>query len=203
MRKAFFRLVAIAVMMTATTTAAAQLMLGVKGGLNLTQLSLNTNDLKTNRNGFFVGPSLMFNLPGLGLGFDAAALYDERDARIGDDPVTDLKQRMITLPVNLRINLAPKAAVGLFVYGGPQFGFSLNKGEKRIDSARQWKFRDSEFSVNVGAGISVLHNVQLSVNYNIVCGKTADITTLDQVVDDVKNHKAKMHAWQITAAIYL
>ena len=203
MRKSICCLVAVFTLMMAPSLARAQLMFGAKGGVNFTQLSLNTDDLKANRTGFFAGPSVLFNLPGLGLGFDAAALYDERDVRIGDDPVTDIKQKMVTFPVNLRINFAPRALVGVFVYAGPQFGFRLNKGEKMLDSTRNWTFGDSEFSVNIGAGLNILYNVHLSVNYNIVCGKTADITTLDQVVDDVKDHQAKMHAWQITAAIYL
>ena len=83
-------------------TALAQFSLGVRGGYNLTKVSLDTKDFKTNRYGFFVGPVAKITLPIVGLGVEAAALYDQRDARIGDDPVTDIKQKSVNFPVHLR-----------------------------------------------------------------------------------------------------
>lgn len=183
-------------------TCMAQLKFGVKGGLNLTKLSLNTNDIKTNRNGFFVGPTLLFQLPVLGLGFDVAALYDQREARIGDDPVTDIKQKSVAVPVNLRLAFAPDSPLSLFVFAGPQFNFNLNDQKKLLDSAREWRFKKSTMSVNVGGGAMLFKHLQLSVDYNIVCGETATINSLQEVADHVKEHKAKAHAWQVALAVY-
>ena len=184
------------------SVAKAQLLLGVKGGLNLTKMSLNTDDIRTNRNGFFIGPTICFNLPVLGLGFDAAALYDERDARIGDDPMVDIKQKTVSVPVNLRLNFAPDSPLSIFVFGGPQFDFNLNGNSKFLDQARTWKFKDSACSVNLGGGVMLLKKLQLSANYNIVCGKTADIVTVQDAVDEMKDYKAKTNAWQFTLALY-
>ena len=182
--------------------AMAQLSLGVRGGYNLTQLSLNTGDIKTNRNGFFVGPAAKITLPVVGLGFEAAALYDQRDARIGDDPVTDIKQKSVNIPVHLRYDFAPDSPLSLFVFAGPQFSFNLNNDRKVLDSAREWRFNKSTTSVNLGVGASVLRNLQLSVNYNIVCGETATINSVQDVIDDVKDHKAKTHAWQLALTVF-
>ena len=181
----------------------AQLRLGIKGGYNMTKLSLKTDDFKTNRSGFFVGPSLVYTMPAIGLGFDVAALYDERDARIGDDPVTDLKQKSMQVPVNLRWAFAPGSPLSLFVYAGPQFGFNIGGKEKMLDAARKWRFKDSLFSVNIGGGVALFKKVHLSVNYNVATGRTADVNSLQGVVDDYKENKAKMHAWQLGLAIYL
>ena len=124
----------IAMVMMFTADAKAQLMFGVKGGYNLTQMSLDKEVLKSsNRNGFFFGPTMAFSLPILGLGVDAAALYDQREARLGDDPYTSLKAKMVTIPVNLRLNFATDGALGIFVFAGPQFGFNLNGKEKTME----------------------------------------------------------------------
>ena len=183
-------------------TGMAQLQFGVRGGYTLTKMSLTSNDIRTNRNGFFVGPALCFTLPVFGLGFDVSALYDQRDARIGDDPVTDIKQKMVDVPINLRFNFAPDAPLSFFVFAGPQFSFNLNDDKKMLDSAREWRFKKSVMSVNVGAGAAIVKNLQLSVNYNIVCGETATINSLNDVVDGVKDHKAKTHAWQFALSVF-
>lgn len=67
----------------ASITASAQIKLGVKGGLNVTSMSMNSEVFDaSNRTGFFIGPTLKFTLPIVGLGVDVAALYDQRDAKI-------------------------------------------------------------------------------------------------------------------------
>ena len=204
MRKTLLTVVAVVLMtILVPSEALAQLRLGVKGGYNMTKLSLNTDDFKANRNGFFIGPSLVFNLPVFGLGFDVAALYDERDARVGDDPVADLNQKSIMVPVNLRFALAPDSPFYLFFFAGPQFGLNIGAKEKMLDAARRWKFKESSFSVNVGGGLALFKKVHLSVNYNIAMGRTADVNSVQDVVDDLKEREAKMHAWQLALAIYL
>ena len=192
----------IAMVMMFAVDAKAQLMFGVKGGYNLTQMSLDKEVLKSsNRNGFFFGPTMAFSLPILGLGVDAAALYDQREARLGDDPYTSLKAKMVTIPVNLRLNFATDGALGIFVFAGPQFGFNLNGKEKIVDAAKTWKFKESNFSVNMGGGITLMRHLQISVNYNVACGKTADVS-VQSVTDEVFENDAKIGAWQIAAAFY-
>ena len=190
-------------LMMVAADAKAQLMFGVKGGWNLTEMSLDKEVLKTsNRNGFFFGPTVAFNLPIMGLGIDAAALYDQREAFLGEDPyTTTLKAKMVTIPVNVRLNFATDGALGFFVFAGPQFGFNLNDKEKVLDTAKTWKFRDSNFSVNMGGGISLMRHLQLSVNYNVACGKTADVS-VQSVADEIFDKEAKIGAWQIAATIY-
>ncbi len=183
-------------------TAMAQFSLGVRGGFNLTKLSVNTSDIKTNRSGFFVGPVAKYTIPVVGLGVEAAALYDQRDARIGDDPVTDIKQKALNVPLHLRYDFAPSSPFSFFLFAGPQFSFNLNNGKKPLDSAREWRFKKSTMSVDLGGGIAIMRNIQLSVNYNIVCGETATINSLKEVVDNVKDHKAKTHAWQLALSVF-
>ena len=201
MRRAILMGIMVVAVMFATD-AKAQLMIGVKGGYNLTDMSLNKEVLNSsNRNGFFIGPSVAFSLPFFGLGIDASALYDQREVRLGDDPYTPVKAKMVTIPVNVRLNFATDGPLGLFVFAGPQFGFNLNGKEKVVDAAKTWKFRDSSFSVNLGGGVTLRRHLQLSVNYNVACGQTADVT-VQSVSDEVLHNKVRIGAWQIAAALY-
>ena len=70
-------LVALFALTLGVVEADAQLKLGVKGGMNLTDMRLNSKLLdRENRRGFFFGPTLKLAIPLLPLGFDIAALYD-------------------------------------------------------------------------------------------------------------------------------
>ncbi|MDY4407691.1 MAG: outer membrane beta-barrel protein, partial [Prevotella sp.] len=62
--------------------ASAQIKFGVKGGLNITDMSFSKDVVNTsNKTGFFIGPTVKFKIPVIGIGFDVAALYDQREAK--------------------------------------------------------------------------------------------------------------------------
>lgn len=62
--------------------AGAQIKFGIKGGLNITDMSFSKDVVKTsNQTGFFIGPTLKIKIPVVGLGVDASALYDQRRLR--------------------------------------------------------------------------------------------------------------------------
>ena len=68
--------IVLAVSLFFANPAQAQIKLGVKGGLNVSNLKLN-NDVydASNRAGFFIGPMVKVTVPITGLSFDVAALY--------------------------------------------------------------------------------------------------------------------------------
>ena len=77
--KKIFGALMIAICIAMAMPAQAQIHFGVKGGLNLSKASFSNvseNFKKDNFTGFFIGPSVKFTLPVVGLGIDAAALYD-------------------------------------------------------------------------------------------------------------------------------
>lgn len=195
------------IMLLLTVTAAnAQVKLGVKGGYNIVDLKITQDVLNTeNRNGFFIGPTLKWEISAFGLGMDLSALYDQREFDVDGDETMKIKQKMLTVPLNLRLTFGSRTSLGAFVYGGPQVAYNLNDKEKYIDQARTWKYKDSHFSVNLGFGVLLFNTFQVSANYNVVCGRTADVTWVsarDAVVDDIESHRARNNAWQLSAAIY-
>lgn len=203
MKKTLVIVFIFAVGLFAAMPADAQIKLGVKGGLNVTSMSLNSEVFDTsNRTGFFFGPTVKFTLPIIGLGVDVSALYDQRDAKLksadGNTAEGTVRQKAIDVPVNLRYGVGLGSLASLYFLAGPQFGFNVGDKDKTVSDVN-WKFKDSNFSVNLGAGLMLLNHLQVSANYNIACGTTGDVKS---VSDATKNYSAKNNAWQIGVAYY-
>lgn len=206
MRKLFAFVVILATACFALT-AEAQIKFGLKGGLNITDMSLSKDVVKTsNQTGFFIGPTLKVKIPIVGLGLDVSALYDQRSSEIKGvydlndrELKQDLKQKSINIPVNLRYDLGLGDLAGIYFAAGPQFGFNLgSKSKKILDSDTEWKLKSSNFSINVGAGVMLLNHLQVGANYNIACGKTGEFKA-----DDVAGAiRGRSNSWQISAAYY-
>lgn len=194
----------LATMMLLTSfTANAQLKFGLKGGLNVTSMSFNKEVFDaSNRTGFFIGPTVKFSLPIGGLGIDAAALYDQRSAQVSDGTYSeDIKQKQIAIPVNLRYNIGLSSLANIFVFAGPQWGINVGDEDFSWKSGSSYSLKKSNFSVNLGAGFTVLSHLQISANYNIACGKTAD-ATWSSVASDITKARSHNNSWQIAAAYY-
>ena len=168
-------------MMMAMPSQAQLVKFGVKGGLNLTKMDMD-HGLVT------------------GLDIDASALYDYRASKLEVydeyNATETLKQQQIAIPVNVRYGFGIGDAARVFAFAGPQFGFVIDK-EQSIKQVADWKLKTSNFSVNVGIGAMVLKHLQATVNYNIACGKTGEITLRDT------GHaisKGKSNSWQLGLA---
>ncbi len=199
----FYYALAFIMGLLSVTPCAAKVKFGVKGGFNMNEINLSEEIIDSkNRNGFFVGPTFKISTP-LFLGFDIAALYDRRDMELGEQS-TKMKQEMVAVPVNLRINLGSERTLGAFVYAGPQVAFLINDRKEVIDEAKEWEFKQSNFSANFGVGVLVGGTLQISANYNVALGKTADLTdsAVSDAFDGLKKHDAKTNAWQLSMAVY-
>ena len=199
--KKFFTLVVL--LATMTVAAQAQVKFGVKGGLNITSMKFDESVVdKSNQAGFFIGPTVKFTLPVVGLGIDAAALYDQRSAKVADET---LKQQSIQIPVNLRYGIGLGSTASIYIFAGPQFGFAIgDKSKNIVDNALEWRLKDSNLSANVGLGLMLLDHLQISANYNIALGTTGEVdvnkalgTTWDTAIG-----KAKANAWQLSVAYF-
>jgi len=195
--KKFLTVVVLFAALMTVVPAKAEVKFGVKGGLNLTSMSLDASAIdKSNQAGFFIGPTFKFTLPIVGLGIDASALYDQRKAKVND---TSLKEQSIQIPVNLRYGIGLGSTASIYFFAGPQFGF--NVGDKDIvTKAGEWTFKSSNLSGNVGAGLMLLGHLQVSVNYNFGLGKTGEFKGAPGSA--ITKENGKMNAWQIAATYY-
>ena len=188
---------------TITVPAQAQVKFGVKGGLNITSMKLDKSVAdKSNQAGFFIGPTVKFTLPVVGLGIDAAALYDQRSAKVLDET---LKQQSIQIPINLRYGIGLGSTASFYIFAGPQFGFAIgDKVTELANDAADWRLKDSNLSANVGLGLMLLNHLQVSANYNIALGTTGEVD-VNNAINTAWNTaigKAKANAWQLSVAYF-
>ena len=197
--------VAVLLMMMAAIPSMAQVKFGVKGGLNVTKMSVSSDVYSAdNNNGFFIGPTVKFTLPIVGLGIDAAALYDQRKGSLVrfDNKSEEVKFKSINVPVNLRWNIGLGSLAGIYLAAGPQFGFALGDFSDAWDSSF-YKKENMNVSINLGAGLSLFKHLELGFTYNIQTKDSYTITedyaggNLGREVTDIKTN-----AWQISAAYY-
>lgn len=212
MKKIFTTAVLAAAMLFSANSAEAQVKFGIKGGLNVTSMSLDSKVLDAeNRAGFFIGPTLKFTLPVVGLGIDASALYDQREAKAkaeveGAEVESNFKTQSVNIPINVRYGFGLGSTASIFLFAGPQFGFNVgDKNQSIFKDMGEWRLKSSTFSVNVGVGAMLLSHLQLSANYNIACGKTGDMTVskaLGETGQVLFSKNGRTNAWQIGLAYY-
>ena len=179
------------------TGAKAQVKLGIKGGIDVSELTFSDDVFKkSNRMGFYVGPIL--KIPLFGLGFDIAALYTRRNGELKGSSDANLdgkykfSDKMVVVPIHVRygINFGEGA---IFALAGPQFGFNLDDEEKSLkDNVASWRSRDSQLSFDIGG--------EVTVNYNIPLGKAGEVRLKD-ATDQVLT-KGTYKTWKISAAYF-
>ena len=178
----------------------AQVSWGIQAGLNMTNVS--TSDLNgsvKSRTGFFVGPTIKFTLPIVGLGIDASALYDQREgkAEVAGQEET-VKSQSIQVPINLRYGFGLGSLAEIFAFAGPQFGFNVGGKQGVFNDMADWTLKSSNFSANIGIGATVAGHLQAKLNYNVALGKTGEFESVSSTVKQVAD--AKFNAWQVSLA---
>jgi hypothetical protein len=202
--KKLFAVVVMAVAMAMPSHA--QMSWGLQAGLNMSNVNTKMEgsvaaaggEAVKSRTGFFVGPTVKFTLPIVGLGLDAAALYDQREGKAGDETV---KSQSIQVPVNVRYGFGLGSLAEVFFFAGPQFGFNIGGGKDY--GAGEWTLKSSNLSANVGIGATVLSKLQAKLNYNFALGKTGEFE-MKNLVSGANETVAssKFNAWQISLAYF-
>lgn len=186
------------------TNAHAQVKFGVKGGLNVTNMSFSKDVFDaSNKTGFFIGPMVKITVPIVGLSFDAAALYDQKEADVKYTGTNNeyfsenVKQKSINIPVNIRYGWGLGSLANVFLFAGPQWGINVGDKNFKWTTGSSYSLKKSNFSVNVGAGVTLASHLQVSANYNIACGKTADASLAKVGETVVKGDRSHNNSWQI------
>ena len=204
MKKILSLVFLVAAMMFATS-ANAQVKFGLKGGLNVTSMSFSEDVFDaSNKTGFFVGPMVKVTVPIVGLSFDAAALYDQKETDIkynveGEFGKTTVRQKSINIPVNVRYGFGLSSLANAFLFAGPKWGINVGDKNFKWNETSSYSLKKSNFSVNVGAGVTLLSHLQISANYNIACGKSADASLVKAAValTNAGKDKSRNNSWQI------
>ena len=205
--KKILSIIAVSVALLAAP-ANAQVKFGVRGGANLVNMKLSGNVVnnlqKDNRAGFYIGPTVKFTVPIVGLSVDASALYDQRSTEVTNESETQsIISRQLAIPVNVRYGWGLGSVADIFLFAGPQVAFNFSKDKRLFNNIADWSWKTSNFSVNVGLGCTILSHVELKANYNIACGKTGEATIFDAATKTVTGTvKSKYNSWQLGMAYY-
>jgi hypothetical protein len=190
-------------MMVSLLPVGAQVSVGLKGGINNTEMAFDSEAFRSdNRLGWFVGPMVTVKLPIIALGFDIAALYDVRHAKINNETI---QQKSIIVPVNGRLTLGFGEEGGIFFSAGPQFGFNVGDDEfywkDKNSYQNTFQLKKSFLSVNIGGGIRFGHHLEVAVTRNVSVTNTAD-ATLKGVLSAVAKDDTKSKSWAFSATYY-
>lgn len=176
---------------TATPANAQSFDFGIVAGLNLSKLKLSGSAKNTvvknlesgNRAGWYVGPKIYLSTA-LGLGFDAAVEYSQRELEIDDGVTTESETyRTLEIPINIRYNIGLGKKAGIYVATGPQFGFAFkNMSWKNVGSGENFDRSNLNTTWNIGAGLRLLNHLEVGIGYNFAIGKVGK-TILGQFVN--------------------
>ncbi len=207
MKKSIFLLIML-FMMGAMFPAKAQVKLGLTAGVNISNLTLNEDVFKTtNQAGYFIGSMVKVGLPLTGFEVAASALYNRQEAKVEKvtgDIETTLKRQEIIIPIHLKYMLGLGDTANIFAFAGPQVGFAIGDKTKSLkEQAACWRLNSSNFSVNMGMGLTFARHFQLTATYNIGLGKTGEITWKTAGDRIKKNADAKSNSWRIGLAYIL
>ena len=189
-------------------TSEAKVRFGVTGGFQLTDMSFNHDALdKHNRMGWFVGPTVKFTLPVVGMGVDVAALYDQRDLK-ADEAL--IKQKSIVIQGSARYGVGIGELLGVFLKVGPQFSFNI--GDDFVhwltteEEYKQFSLQETMLSVNMGVGVTFAGHFEADLRYNVPISKTSDFTWNelgDQLWDQTWHHaKSRTNAWSVSITYF-
>lgn len=210
--KRLYTTLVVAAALLMTISAQAQVKFGVRAGANLVNMKLSGNFVnnlnKDNRAGFYLGPTVKFSVPIVGLSMDASLLYDQRSTMVTEEIEGTVKEesmitRQLAIPLNVRYGWGLGSVANVFLFAGPQVAFNFAKDKTLFNNVADWKWNTSNFSINIGLGCTILSHVELKANYNIACGKTGEATPLGVAWDAAKGTvKSKYNSWQLGMAYY-
>ncbi|MBP3774653.1 MAG: PorT family protein [Bacteroidaceae bacterium] len=198
--KKFFVTMLLACGLMAAQNASAQLKFGLQAGMNVSKMSFDkVPDMSSdNRAGWYLGPKVEFKVPVVGVGFDAAVHYAQRELKgnvESTDAATSKTLRSIEVPINLRYNFGISLA-SVFVATGPQFGFNLGNKGWALPNTTDFQLKKSSFSWNIGAGVQLINHLEVGIGYNIALSKYAKLTGVGTNADA----SFKSNSWQIQVA---
>lgn len=202
--KIFRKLIFVALLaMIGVAQANAQFRFGVKAGVNLNSLHLTNvkhNFDKDNGCGFTGGVMTEFQVPLIGLCFDASLMYTHMSASTGvvttdesgivNGEITP-KKDFLEIPINLKYKLG-LPVIHPYIFTGPSFAFKFGGDDDVL------KTKTFQCAWNVGLGFELFNHVQISGSYGFGMNNIMKNTGL---VDNVSNNiKLKNNYWTITAA---
>lgn len=193
------------VWLTAIPLSAQGLSIGVKGGIDVVNMEFK-NDVfdKSNRMGFFIGPTFIIPTLVPGLSIDLSALYNQRTLKVDDESIN---QQTLAIPAHVRYGASIIDFGSIFLTAGPQLSFNIGQSTftwqdtQKLD--KNFSLQDTKVGMDFGVGASIGHHLEAIVYYNIPIGRTADIIwneTSSSSKTTMKSSKTTSNSWYLSVA---
>lgn len=203
MKKTIISMVVMA-MFAVMPVSAQGIAFGVKGGVNITKMSIDDDAIKSEAGvGFFVGPTLKIDfLPFLGI--QGSVFYEQANSKVEGEKI---KRQSIIVPIDARINLKLNEEAGIYLTTGPQFGFNVGEDEFTWNETSSYKntfqMKKSMFNWNFGAGVMLSKKIEVGAVYSLGIAKTGELESeINKAKDNNNELKPKSSAWQISATLF-
>lgn len=210
-RKITLLAIAACMMLLPAAAQAKVFRLGVKAGVNVTDMSMN-NMWKTtldpdNNCGWVAGLVADVQVPIVGIAADVSLLYSRLNQKVDQIHFADLDgtaqelspksfgNDFLLIPVHLKYKFQIPVVANVFapyLFTGPQFAFNMNK--KTFDDIRN---RKCQTAWDFGVGVELASHLQISGSYCLGMNNLAKHWSALETVDNIK---VKNNYWTITAA---
>lgn len=174
---------------------AAQVRFGVRGGLTVGKLRFDRDIVSSdNRVGYTGGLLIDLNIPVVGLGIEASAMYTHRNNRLTDHDRV-FKRHYFDFPVLARYRLALPAVERIvvpYIFTGPCFSVLFDEGAMTdLEDSKTY------LSWDVGGGVDLFRHLRVSLSYGIGITRALEVINTDYN-GDVVNGKDRF--WTLSAA---
>lgn len=203
MKRNIFRSLLAAVMITSIASSVnAQFRYGINAGVSIAKPDLSgtvgTGAVIESGAGFRGGLTLEYQVPTLGVAFDASIDYLRYNLRLanerGASDYTDIGRNFIEVPLNIKY----KFWLGNFhnlvapmVMTGPSFMFNLDKQPENAPLTQK-RFQPGW---NVGLGFDIINFIQLNAGYRFAFGNAIKHSDL------MGSAKLRNKGWYVTATL--
>jgi hypothetical protein len=182
-------------MLTATLSVSGQVRLGIRGGITLGELRFDRDVVNSdNRVGYTAGLLVDLNIPVVGLGIEASAMYTHRNNRLTDDTRV-FKRHYIDIPVYARYRLSLPRVERVFApyaFTGPCFSVLFDE-----NGSDYYKSSKTCVSWDAGLGFDLFNHLRLSASYGL--GLSRAMKYIDREYNGEVVHGKDSH-WTINAA---
>lgn len=174
---------------------AAQVRLGLRGGITVGELRFSREIIDSdNRAGFTGGLLVDVGIPVTGLGVEVSAMYTHRNNRLTDGQRT-FKRHYIDIPVYARYRMGIAGIGHVFapyIFTGPSFSILFD------DSAPgNYDNNKTYLSWDVGGGAELFNHWRLSATYGIGISKAMEYIDREYTGDKVSG---KDRYWTLSVA---
>ena len=175
---------------------AGQVRVGLRGGLTVNKLRLDRDFVgSSNRAGYTAGLLVDLNIPVVGLGIEASAMYTHRSNRLSSADHT-YKRHYIDIPVYARYRLSLPPVQRFFapyVFTGPCFAILFDDDAPvGINNSKTYT------SWDIGGGVDLFSHLRLSVTYGLGLTRAMEIIDSEfagSQVDGKDRHWTLSAAW--------